>query len=131
MKRNLIRIIHTGKSSLGWDDETYRDVLARQTGKRSARDCTTNELEKVVLYIRTQGFAPSSRGRRPRVATGRKAMLSKIEALLAEAGRPWGYLDGIVERMLGEKKPIEWLNDDQVRKLMQMLIVEAKRHGRL
>ncbi|EIG0792796.1 DUF1018 domain-containing protein, partial [Salmonella enterica] len=40
MKRNLIRIIHTGKSCLGWDDDTYRDVLFRQTGKRSARDCT-------------------------------------------------------------------------------------------
>lgn len=131
MKANLIRIIHTGKSSLGWDDDTYRDVLARQTGKRSARDCTTDELEKVVLYMRTQGFAPSYRGRRPRVATGRKAMLGKIEAMLAEADRPWGYLDGMVERMLGEKKPVEWLNDDQVRKLMQMLIVDAKRHGRL
>ena len=131
MKQNLIRIIHTGKSCLGWDDETYRDVLARQTGKRSSRDCTITELEKMVLYMRTQGFAPSSRGRRPRVAVGRKGMLSKLEALLAEAGRPWAYLDGVVERMLGEKKPVEWLSDDQVRKVMQMLIVDAKRHGRL
>ncbi|EAA9529607.1 regulatory protein GemA [Salmonella enterica subsp. enterica] len=131
MKRNLIRIIHTGKSRLGWDDETYRDVLFRQTGKRSARDCSVSELEKTVLYMRTQGFAPSSRGRRPRVATGRKAILSKIEALLAEAGRPWGYLDGIVVRMLGEKKPVEWLDDEQLYKVMQMLIVDAARHGRL
>ncbi|KAF1366263.1 gp16 family protein [Yokenella regensburgei] len=131
MKANLIRVIHTGKSSLGWDDDTYRDVLARQAGKRSARDCTIAELEKVVLYMRTQGFSPSSRGRRPRVAAGRKAMLSKIEAMLAEADRPWAYLDGVIERMLGEKKPVEWLNDDQVRKLMQMLIVDARRHGRL
>ncbi len=58
-------------------------------------------------------------------------MLAKIEALLAEANRQWGYFDGIVEQMLGEKKPVEWLNDDQVRKVMQMLIVDAKRHGRL
>lgn len=131
MKRNLIRIIHTGKSRLGWDDETYRDVLFRQTGKRSARDCSVSELEKTVLYMRTQGFTPSSRGRRPRVATGRKAILSKIEALLADAGRPWGYLDGITERMLGEKKPVEWLDDEQIYKVMQMLIVDAARHGRL
>lgn len=131
MKRNLIRIIHTGKSCLGWDDETYRDVLFRQTGKRSAWDCSVSELEKTVLYMRTQGFAPSSRGRRPRVATGRKAILSKIEALLADAGRPWGYLDGITERMLGEKKPVEWLDDEQIYKVMQMLIVDAARHGRL
>lgn len=132
MKRNLIRIIHTGKSRLGWDDETYRDVLARETGRRSAKDCTDAELERVVRYMRTQGFVPvAGRGRRPSVASGRKGMLSKIEALLAEAGRPWTYLDGVILRMLGEKKPVEWLNDDQVRKLMQMLIVDAKRHGGL
>jgi len=132
MRRNLIRIVHTGKSVLGWDDGTYRDVLARVAGKRSATDCTDTELERVVAYLRAQGFSKlSSHGRRPRVAAGRKAMLNKIEALLAEAGRPWAYLDGIVLRMLGEKKPVEWLNDDQVRKLMQMLIVDAKRHGRL
>lgn len=132
MKRNLIRIVHTGKSRLGWDDETYRDVLVRLTGHRSASACSEAELEKVVAWMRSAGFTPSaSHGRRPRVASGRKGMLSKIEALLAEAGRPWSYLDGVIERMLGEKKPVEWLNDDQVRQVMQMLIVDAKRHGRL
>ncbi|WP_158780728.1 gp16 family protein [Pantoea sp. BAV 3049] len=132
MKSNLIRIIHTGKSRLGWDDETYRDVLARETGRRSAKDCTDAELERVVRYMRTQGFVSvAGRGRRPSVAVGRKGMIGKIEALLAEAGRPWGYLDGVIERMLGEIKPVEWLDDVQVRKLMQALIVDAKRHGRL
>ncbi|EPA1042871.1 gp16 family protein [Enterobacter bugandensis] len=131
MRRNLIRIIHTGKSVLGWDDDTYRDVLAREAGKYSARDCSDTELEKVVLYMRTRGFAPSSRGRRRRVASGRKAMLNKIEVLLAETGRSWTYLDGIVLQMLGENKPVEWLNDDQVRKLLQMMIVDAKRYGRM
>ncbi|MFN1150271.1 gp16 family protein [Serratia liquefaciens] len=122
MKSNLLRIVHTGKNRLGWDDETYRAALARETGKRSAKDCTEAELERMVRYLRAQGFVP--------VPVGRKGMLSKIEALLAEGGRPWSYLEGVVERMLGEKKPVEWLNDDQVRKLMQMLIVDAKRHGR-
>lgn len=129
MRRNLIRIIHTGKSVLGWDDDTYRDVLARETGKYSA--CSDSELEKIVLYMRTRGFAPSSRRRRPRAASGRKAMLNKIEVLLAETGRSWTYLDGIVLQMLGENKLVEWLNDDLVRKLLQMLIVDAKRYGRM
>lgn len=128
---NLIRIIHTGKSKLGWDDDTYRGVLARITGHRSASDCSEAELERVIGYMREQGFTPVKQtGRRPNVAVGRKGMVKKIEAMLAEADRPWSYLDGITERMLGEKKPLEWLNDDQVRKVMQMLIVEAKRHGR-
>ncbi len=34
MKRNLIRIVHTVKSRLGWDDETYRGVLAQLTGQQ-------------------------------------------------------------------------------------------------
>lgn len=108
--------------SLCWDDDTYRDVLARETGKYSARDCSDSELEKIVLYMRTRGFAPSSRGRRPRTASGRKAMLNKIEALMAETGKSWTYLDGMVLQMLGENKSVEWLNDDQVRMTCSSLI---------
>ncbi|MFT4465835.1 MAG: phage protein GemA/Gp16 family protein [Sodalis sp. (in: enterobacteria)] len=82
--------------------------------------------------MRGQGFTTLPKhGRKPRVAAGRQGMLSKIEALLASAGRPWGYLDDMVARMLGEKRPVEWLDDAQVRQLMQMLIMDAKRHGRL
>ncbi|PII53763.1 hypothetical protein BMF90_07475 [Serratia sp. OLHL2] len=129
---SLIKTIHTGKKNLGWDDDTYRAVLARETAKRSARDCSDAELERVIGYMRAQGFAPLARhGKKPNVAAGRKAMVSKIEAILAEAGRPWSYLDGIIKRMLGEVKPLAWLNDDQVRKVLQMLIIDAKRHGRL
>lgn len=129
---NLMKVIHTGKKALGWDEETYRTVLARLTGKRSARDCSDAELERMVRYMRSQGFAPlADHGKKPNVAAGRKAMVNKIEALLTEANRPWSYLDGIIKRMLGDVKPLAWLNDDQVRKVMQALIVEAKRHGRL
>lgn len=132
MMANLMKVIHTGKKALGWDDETYRTVLARLTGKRSARDCSDAELERMVRYMRSQGFAPlAGHGKKPNVAAGRKAMVNKIEALLTEANRPWSYLDGIIKRMLGDVKPLAWLNDDQVRKVMQALIVEAKRHGRL
>ncbi|SQC92032.1 Mu-like prophage protein gp16 [Cedecea neteri] len=38
MRRNPIRLTHTGKTCLRWDDETYRDVLACETGKSSASD---------------------------------------------------------------------------------------------
>lgn len=86
---NQIRIIHTGKSTLGWDDITYRGVLLRETGKQSVKNCTPAELERVVTYMSCQGFTPMTRyGRRPSAAIGRKGMLSKIEALLADAGRP-------------------------------------------
>lgn len=127
---SLIKVIHTGKKSLGWDDETYRAVLVRVTGKRSARDCSESELESVVRYMRGQGFAPVVKhGRRPRVASAKKAMLGKIEALLAESGRAWTYAEGIANRMFRQTK-LEWLTVEQMRALMNALQYDAKRHGR-
>ncbi|WP_163304455.1 gp16 family protein [Enterobacter ludwigii] len=127
---NLIKVIHTGKKSLGWDDETYRAVLARVTGKRSARDCSESELESVVLYMRSQGFAfVANHGRRPKVSCAKKAMLGKIEALLAESGRAWTYVESIAKRMFKQEK-LEWLTVEQMRALMNALQYDAKRHGR-
>jgi phage gp16-like protein len=125
--RNLIRVIHTGKTLLGWDDDTYRFTLARLTGKRSARDCTEAELESVLRHMRQQGFTPKH-GRRPSVPRGRKAVLGKIEALLADAGRSWAYARGMASHMFGQRV-IEWLDDEQLTKLMQALIIDARRRN--
>lgn len=127
---NLIKVIHTGKKALGWDDETYRAVLARVTGKCSARDCTETELERVVLYMRDQGFASTAKyGRKPNVAIGKKAVLGKIEALLTEAGRPWKYAESMAKRMF-KRDALEWLTIEQLTSLMNALQYDAKRHGR-
>jgi phage gp16-like protein len=127
---NLIKVIHTGKKSLGWDDETYRAVLVRVTGKRSARDCSEAELESVVRYMRSQGFAPAAKtGRRPRVSADHKVMLGKIEALLTEAGRPWKYAESMAKRMF-KRDALEWLTIEQLTSLMNALQYDAKRHGR-
>ncbi|WP_449543627.1 gp16 family protein [Enterobacter ludwigii] len=129
---NLIKVIHTGKKSLGWDDDTYRGVLARLTQKHSAKDCTQEELDRVLAYMREQGFSPKparKHGRRPNVASTKKAMLGKIEALLAESGRAWTYAEGIANRMFKQTK-LEWLTVEQMRALMNALQYDAKRHGR-
>ncbi|MGL9772865.1 MAG: phage protein GemA/Gp16 family protein [Sodalis sp. (in: enterobacteria)] len=104
--KNLIKVVHASKNKLDWDEETYRGFLLRETGKNSARDCTVAELARVLRYMRSQGFTTSPKqGRKPRVAARRQGMLSEIKALLASAGRPWGYLNGMIARMLGEKSP--------------------------
>lgn len=127
---NLIKVIHTGKKSLGWDDETYRAVLVQVTGKHSARDCTQDELERVVRYMRQKGFAPlAQQGRRPNVASSREAILGKIEALLTEAKRPWSYAVSMGKRMTGKER-LEWLTTEQLTAVMNALQYDAKRHGR-
>ena len=58
-------------------------------------------------------------------------MLSKIEAMLADAGRHWNYVhEGMALHMFKIRR-IEWCNAAQIHKITVALIVDAKRHGRL
>lgn len=129
---SLIRAIKAGQSRLGWDDATYKGVLLRLTGKDSSTKCSIRELEDVKEYMHSQGFprqAPKGKGRRPKVANRRKAMLAKIEALLADSGLSWAYAEGIASRMYGQKV-IEWLDDEQLNSVMIALIQRARREGK-
>lgn len=130
--KRLIGVIKTGQSLLGWDDVTYRSVLVRLTGKSSSTKCSIRELEDVKEYMHSKGFprqAPKGKGRRPKVANRRKAMLAKIEALLADSGLSWAYAEGIASRMYGQKV-LEWLDDEQLNSVMIALIQRARREGR-
>lgn len=130
--KRLIGAIKAGQSFLGWDDATYRGVLCRLTGKRSSTKCSIRELEDVKEYMHSQGYprkAPKGKGRRPNVANRRKALLSKIEALLAEGGLSWAYAEGIASHMY-KRHVIEWLDDDQLHGVMVALIKQSRRKGR-
>lgn len=110
---SLIRAIKTGQARLGWDDATYRSVLVRLTGKSSAKECSIREMKDVIEYMHSQGFprqAPKGKGRRPNVAEHRKAIVAKIEALLADSGLSWAYAEGIALQMWKESL-LEWLNN--------------------
>lgn len=90
MQKKMIGAIKAGQAYLGWDDALYRQTLIRLTGKTSTTRCNLDELRIIREYMHEQGFprkAPAGKGRRPRVAMSRKSVLSKIEALLADAGR--------------------------------------------
>ncbi|WP_420228730.1 phage protein GemA/Gp16 family protein [Salmonella enterica] len=132
---SLIRAIKTGQARLGWDDATYRSVLVRLTGKSSAKECSIREMKDVIEYMHSQGFprqAPKGKGRRPNVAEHRKAMLAKIEALLADSGLSWAYAEGIASQMY-KTKTIEWLHNKanphdnkKIKSLMIALEVRAR-----
>lgn len=131
--KRLIGVIKTGQSLLGWDDATYRSVLVRLTGKSSSTKCSIRELEDVKEYMHSKGFprqAPKGKGRRPNVAEQRKAIVAKIEALLAEGGLSWAYAEGIALQMWNESL-LEWLNnkDDPFdnKKIHAVMVAMVKR----
>ncbi|EBZ5846144.1 regulatory protein GemA [Salmonella enterica subsp. enterica serovar Abony] len=130
--KRLIGAVKAGQSFLGWDDVTYRSVIARLTGgKTSAKACSMRELSDIKEYMHRQGFprkAPAGKGRRPKVAMSRQAVLSKIEALLSDAGRSWAYAEGLAARMY-KQNVIEWLGDEQLTGVMVALIKDARKRN--
>ncbi|EIK1093944.1 DUF1018 domain-containing protein, partial [Salmonella enterica] len=71
----------------------------------------------------------AGKGRRPNVAMNRKAMLSKIEALLADAGRSWAYAEGLAAHMY-KQYVIEWLSDDQLFGVMVALVKDSRKRNK-
>ncbi|MCW2480507.1 gp16 family protein [Candidatus Symbiopectobacterium sp. NZEC135] len=130
-QRRMIGAIKAGQAALGWDDVTYRSVLARLTGKPSSTLCTVAELEQVKEYMHQQGYPRKAKkhGRKPSVPASKKTVLNKIEALLADAKRPWQYAETMAQHMFGVRY-VDWLDIQQLTKLMQALIIDAKRRDK-
>lgn len=126
--------IHIAKQQLGLDDETYRALLARVAGVRSAKELNPRQVGAVLREFERLGFQPKPSTKRtsrakPNPAAERKALVGKIEAQLAEAGRAWAYADAMALRMFNVAQ-VEWCNPDQLRRLVAALAYDAKRHGR-
>lgn len=129
--KKLIGAVKAGQTFLQWDDATYRQTLERLTGKNSASRCSLQELETVKEYMHAAGFPRQSRkhGRRPSVPKTREGLLSKVEALLADAGRPWSYAESMAKRMFSRER-VDWLTTEELTKLLQALAVDAKRRAK-
>lgn len=126
--------IHIAKAQLGLDDETYRALLARVAGVRSAKDLSPRQMGAVLREFERMGWQPKPAAKRagraaPRPSLDRTALVGKIEAQLAEASRPWNYADAMALHMFKVER-VEWCDVDQLRRLVAALAYDAKRHGR-
>jgi len=130
--RTLKAKIHIAKNNLGLTDEDYRAVLHRVTGHESAKDCTVPELVRVVAELRRKGWQvkPKSGKPRPAPSRGTAALRGKITALLAEAGRPEEYAEGIARRM-HKVDALEFCTPKQLQGVIAALARDAQRHGRV
>lgn len=128
-KKILMAKIHIGKKELVLDDDTYRDLLWRVTGKRSCKDMNLEQLKDVLKVMEDSGFKPKAAkkyGKKPKVIRRRQALMGKIEAMLADMELSWNYAHGIGENMF-EIKRLEWLSDNQLYKVTQALSVHQRR----
>ena len=130
-KKILMAKIHIAKKDLHLDDDTYRDVLWRVTGKRSCKDMTIAQLQDVAKDMQNSGFKPKTtpkHGKKPTVTKRRQGLIDKIEAILADMGLHWNYAHGVGEQMFQIKR-LQFLNDQQLYKVTQALSVHQKREA--
>ena len=141
-RRRRLGRIHQAKKALGLCDREYRALLMRVTADEvgiGGIDSSGNMTEEQhVAVLRELGRLAARRGirleqdaRRCRqfhgkpAATAATPMLRKVEALLADAKRPWDYAHAMAQRMFGVQR-LEWLRDDQLHKLVAALQVDAR-----
>ena len=68
-------------------------------------------------------------GKRPiRVPKAKQAMVKKIGAILASQKKPWAYADKMAKNRFGVDF-VEFLEIENLEKVMQMLIIHNRRHG--
>lgn len=125
-RNQRLAAIHMGKTQLGLDDDTYRDMLEQIVEKRSAKDLSDDELVKVLQHLETLGFTKREFGKKPKVKHSKDALISKIEALLTESNLHWNYAVGIAKRMF-QKEALEFCTENELWRIVASLEYRKKR----
>ncbi len=131
-RKKDLAMIHLAKKDLGLDEDMYRDILMQCCGAASAAELDPPNRRKLLAFFRGRGWGRNDHTkRRPRNmnAPDRSRMLKKIEALLAEAGRPWSYADGIAKRIC-KVDSLTFCKPEHLGKIISALMKDAQRHGR-
>lgn len=127
--------IHIAKKRLRLDDETYRALLERVGGQRSAKDLDAQGRNAVLReFARLDGQREAIKpnmlpGAPTNVREEVSAMVGKVGAILAEADRSWNYAHGMARRMFKVQR-VEWLRAEQLHKLVAALMFDQKRRQR-
>ena len=137
---NSLATIHIGQKELGLDEDTYRALLVRVTGKASAAKMSEGERQKVVAEMKRLGFVVRSKRWGGAKATHRKASEKAWVRLMYALWRSIGEHGGIkdksaealrafVKERTGVADP-EWLTYAQADPLIRALkAMEARAKG--
>ena len=128
-QRQLIGIACT---QLGIAKEVKEDMLMERFGQTSTCDISRAQAEEFLKELADRGFKMRRRRNKPniqRAKLGKKDLLKKIEAYMAEAKRPWNYAHGMAKKMFKVDR-LEFCDATQLRSIVAALEYDARRHGR-
>lgn len=122
--------IHVLAKQAGLDRETYEAVLLRLANVMSAADLDALARNVVIDYL--QHCVRQS----PRDGTAHRAdaphnlaskpLLGKIEALLADGGKPWAYVEAMARRIC-KRERLAFCSDAELRKIVAALSYDQQR----
>jgi phage gp16-like protein len=134
LRRRQLATIHVLRKQLAMDEDTYRAMLFTVSGDRSAaaltasgRNAAIEHMTRLKLALLTASDRSAYPGR-PHT-TDDNEQLRKIEAFLAEAGRPWTYAVAVCKRVC-KKERLEWCTPAELGKVIAALTYDARRNGR-
>ena len=139
IRKRVLAAIHAAASKLGLSDDVYRDLVARVSAEhgpaqRSAGKCTPRQLDAIANELRRLGGMPARQAEASRVWRGKpkgdlSPQLTKVEALLADAGREWAYAHAVCKRVCKVNR-LEWCNPEQLAKVIAALQIDANRRAK-
>lgn len=136
-RRAELAKIHIAAKQLGLDRDTYEAMLWTLARVKSAGDLNAEGRHQVLEHLKSRGFKPaqmkavksaSKRGTKPAVPADRQAQVAKIEALLADAGRPWEYVEAMAKRMC-HVDALRFCAPEQLGKLIAALEYDRRRRA--
>ncbi len=136
LKAMLARV-HIAKKELGLDDDTYRALIHRVTGKDSAGLCDQRELGRVLDEFKVKGWAPASPQGARRVhalpadhpaARKARALWISLHQLGVVRNGAEEALEAFAARQLGVER-LQWADQGQCFRLIEALKAMAERAG--
>lgn len=110
-RRAQLAKIHIAKKSLALDDDTYRDLLDAEFGKRSAGNLTLAQLDRLIGIFQGWGWESDPKRQAAALRNRARELASKIQ------GGP-RRLQGLCRNICGVQR-LEWCHD--VAKLERLL----------
>ncbi|MCB1832076.1 MAG: regulatory protein GemA [Geminicoccaceae bacterium] len=128
-RKRKLALAHTAKKALGLDDDAYRDLLERLTGRRSAKDLDILDLDKVVMELRRMGFEPKPRRKldepQHRMIDALWIDLFRMKKVRNDSPQS---LDAYCKRMTGIDR-LEWLDPERANVVIEGLKAWKNRSG--
>lgn len=131
-RRQQLARIHMAKKQMGLDEDTYRSLLKRVGGMDSSAKMTVAQRNAVIAEFVRLGFKEADKAARKVAFPGAPRnladvpMLRKVEAILADAKRPWSYAHEMSKKMFHVNR-CEWLQPNQLHSLVSALQIDANR----